>query len=440
MGDQPINIEVVGDSESCRTSAAWLRTLAKGMGDLASTFARTGGQSESFWHGAASDAFRGSMSNARSNASQVEEVASTSAQALSGFAEDLDTVKRRIDQAKQVAAGAGLTVTDKEIQPPDAGPGAGPQTPPGNASPQQLQEHDQAVQQHNAAVAAHHAKVAAFNEVSGTVSEARGKERAAHDALQAATKKQDETLGALKTYGTMALTKSVALVGGLTSASKTLLESSEKNQALATLATALRASPTLPAEADAALKSVQQELFESAYKDGVKRDSLEKIIGKMPEGTRRLFTLNASDVVKKLGGIDKGIPAAFQEGLPVLKRLPIAGTLLTAGTAAIDIHEGKDPVKTTENAVGGTAAAIGVSAGVDGAVAAATAAGLAVPGPGWVAAGTLVLGTAAAYGVGYVVDNYGDQINHAVGSAASSVGDAVGGAAKGVGHFAGDLF
>lgn len=440
MGEQALNIEVVGDSDSCRTNAAWLKSLSHGVGELESAFARTGPQSESFWHGTASDAFRDSMANAKGNASQVVDVASKSGQALSKFADDLDTVKSRMNQAKQVASRAGLTVTDKEIQPPDAGPGAAPQAPTGNVNPEQTEQHAQAVSQHDAAVGAHQAKVAAFNEVSGTVSAARGQERAAHEALQSAVKKHSGTLDTLKTCGKTALQKSVSLTGGLAGASEKLLNSSQKNMAMATLATALRASPSMPAGADGVLKDAQQELFGKAYKDGIDRAGVEKVIGKMPEGVRGALTLNASDITKKAFGIEKNIPGAFQKGIPVLKRIPVVGTALTAGIAGLDISQGKDPVKTTENAVGGTAASMGAMAGVDGAIVAAEAAGLAVPGPGWVVAGGLAVGTAAAYGVGYVVDNYGDQINHAVGDAASATGDAIGSAATGVGHFANDLF
>lgn len=440
MGEQALNIEVVGDSDSCRTNATWLKALAHSVGELESAFGRTGSQSESFWRGAASDAFRGSMSNAKGNASHVGDIAFKAAQALSKFAVDLDTVKSRMNQAKQVASQAGLAVTDNEIQPPDAGPGAAPQAPTGNPSPEQEQQHAQALDQHNAAAGAHQAKVAAFNEISGTVSVARGQERAAHEALQAAVKQHSEVLNELKTYGQIVLQKSVALTGGLAGSSEQLMYSSEKSMKLAVLTTMLRASPTLPAGADGMLKSAQQELFQKAYKDGADHAGVQKVIGRLPEGVRGALKLNASDLTKKALGLDKNMPKAFTKGLPVLKRIPVVGTALTAGFAARDIHDGKDPLKTTESAVGGTAASMGVTAGVEGAVAGAELAGLAVPGPGWVVAGGLALGTAASYGVGYVVDHYGDQINHGVGNAASATGHAIGNAAKGVGHFASDVF
>jgi hypothetical protein len=188
--------------------------------------------------------------------------------ALTRFADELDTVTSRMTQARQVASEAGLVVTDKEILPPAAGPGAAPQAPSGAMSPQQEQRYAALVGQYNAELVAHRSKVAAFDEVTGTVSDARGKERAAHDALLSATKQHSETLDTLRTYGATALSKSVALVGGLAGASQKLLESSERSRLLATLATALRASPTLPAGADGWLKSAQAELFEKVYKDG----------------------------------------------------------------------------------------------------------------------------------------------------------------------------
>jgi hypothetical protein len=249
-----------------------------------------------------------------------------------------------------------------------------------------------------------------------------------------ATKQHSETLDTLRTYGAIALSKSVALVGGLAGASQKLLESSERSRLLATLATALRASPTLPAGADGWLKSAQAELFEKVYKDGFDRAGIEKIIGRIPPNVRQVLNWNFSDLTKWISGIDKGTPSAFQTRLPILKRLPLVGTALTAGTAAFEMNQGGDKLKIAENAVGGTAAAIGVSAGVESLVGSAAVAGMAVPGPGWVVAGTLVLGTAAAYGVGYVVDHYGDQINHSIGSTVGGAAQAVADATRGVGH------
>ena len=170
MPEQALNTEVVGDPASCRSNANWLKSLGHGVDDLQAAFGRTGSQSETFWHGAASEGFRHSMANSKANAQHVADAATKAAQALSKFADELDTVRSRMDQARQVASTAGLKVTDKEIQPPDAGPNAA-QEPEG-------------VDRANTGDADHQAKVAAFNEVSGTISAARGDERAAHEALQ----------------------------------------------------------------------------------------------------------------------------------------------------------------------------------------------------------------------------------------------------------------
>ena len=426
MPEQALNTEVVGDPESCRANATWLKTLAHGVGDLQAAFGRTGSQSETFWHGAASEGFRHSVANSKTNAQHVADAATKVARALSKFADDLDTVRSRMNQARQVASAAGLTVTDKEIQPPGAGPEAAQE--PGGVDGTGTGEAD------------HQAEVAAFNEVTGTIGAARGDERAAHEALQSAVKQQSEVLSTLKTIGQYALQKAVALTGGVVGASDDLLKSAEKSKGLGVLATALRSSPTLPAEANTALRDAQQELFSKWARDGAKRTDIEQVISKIPAPVRNTLKFNLSDVTKKAFQMDKGLPGTLKKDLPVLKRIPVVGTALTATFAARDIHDGKDPVKTTENAVGGTAASMGATAAVEGGIAAAEAAGLAVPGPGWVVAGGLAAGTAAALGVGWVVDNYGDQINHAVGSAASTTGHTIAGAAEDVGHFAGKIF
>jgi uncharacterized protein YukE len=427
MADGPLNIEVLADPATCRASGSGVDDLAKGVGGLGSAFGGTGGSSESFWQGGAGPAFREKMNNAKGNADQVERAAAGAARALKTFADEIDTVKARMAQAKQVASGAGLTVSDTEIQPPGPAPAAPPQGP---VAPQDQAAHDQAS-------AEHQRQVTAFNEAAATVNDARGKERSAHENLKRAASDNSSTLDTLKTTGETVLSKSIALVGGLSGASHKLLQSAEKSQALGTWATAMLVDPSkLSAEQKTALQQLQRTGYAEAAKAGFQKTQIDSMIGKLPGKLRTTLRYNASDLAKSALSLDKDIPDGFQKGIPVLKRLPLVGTAVTGLTTWGDIASGADPAKSVEKAVGGTAAGMAVSSGLEAGVGAAAAAGMAVPGPGWVVAGGIVGGFAAAEGVNYVVDHYGDQINHAAGE----VGHAVGDAGKSVGKFVGNLF
>lgn len=96
----------------------------------------------------------------------------------------------------------------------------------------------------------------------------------------------------------------------------------------------------------------------------------------------------------------------------VLGKVPVVGLGITALGVGYDISQGKDPTK---------AIASGASGFVAGAL--ATAGVAAAGGPvGWgVAAGALV-----GAGVGFVVDQWGDEIASGLGDAADAVGDFVG--------------
>ncbi|QWF80057.1 hypothetical protein HUW46_03472 [Amycolatopsis sp. CA-230715] len=432
MADGPLSIEVLGDPATCHTSATGLEALSKGVGGLASACASTGGSSEAFWHGGAGPAFRGVMANGKANAGQVEQAATTGARALHAFADEINTVKARMSQAKQVASAAGLTVSETEIQPPGPAPGPGPAPLPyGPVLATVQQEHDQATARQQAAVDEYNRRTAAFNEATATVNDARGKERAAHEALQRAANDNTSSIDGLRTTGQTVLSKAVAISGGLSSASHTLLMAADKNRMLGTLASALLVNTDgMDVQQKLALATARRVAYREAAKSGFQQAKVGAVVDKLlPKWAQNTLRANASSELIRLFKLQDGVPEAFQKPLPILKRIPIVGTVVTAGTTAADILVGgADPQKSIAKAVGTTVGGMAVSAGIDVAVGAAATAGLAVPGPGWVLAGTLMAGVGVAEGVGWVVDH------------ADEIGDAVGDAAKAVGDFFGKIF
>lgn len=420
MADGPLNIEVASDPATCRASATAMHELSAGIGGLGDTFGGVSGRS-GFWGGQAGETFRGIVNNARGNCDHVERTAQQLSQGLTVFADEIDTVKSRMAQASQVASTAGLQVTEGMIHPPGPAPGPAPGTPAPNAPPEQAQQHQQAAADHQAAEADHQRKVRAFNEASATVNDARGKERAAIDKLNGLAGQSNDSTSSLTTAARTTLTTSVSLVGGLSAASNTLLKSADKSMHLATLATALRTSPNLTTQEQSQLADAQRKLYTQAAKDGFQEGQLSKVIGKLPNSVKTALSTNLSDVVNAMKNSGTGLPKSLMDDIGGLKRLPVVGTGLTAVLAGVDIANGADPVKTSEKAAGGLAAGAGLSALADFGVTAAIGAGLAVPGPGWVAAGVALGGAAAAYGISEFVDAHGDDINNAVGDAIGSI-------------------
>ncbi|WP_215548291.1 hypothetical protein [Amycolatopsis sp. CA-230715] len=372
------------------------------------------------------------MANGKANAGQVEQAATTGARALHAFADEINTVKARMSQAKQVASAAGLTVSETEIQPPGPAPGPGPAPLPyGPVLATVQQEHDQATARQQAAVDEYNRRTAAFNEATATVNDARGKERAAHEALQRAANDNTSSIDGLRTTGQTVLSKAVAISGGLSSASHTLLMAADKNRMLGTLASALLVNTDgMDVQQKLALATARRVAYREAAKSGFQQAKVGAVVDKLlPKWAQNTLRANASSELIRLFKLQDGVPEAFQKPLPILKRIPIVGTVVTAGTTAADILVGgADPQKSIAKAVGTTVGGMAVSAGIDVAVGAAATAGLAVPGPGWVLAGTLMAGVGVAEGVGWVVDH------------ADEIGDAVGDAAKAVGDFFGKIF
>jgi hypothetical protein len=135
---------------------------------------------------------------------------------------------------------------------------------------------------------------------------------------------------------------------------------------------------------------------------------------------------------KQDGALSKATPTAWSRGVdrlpgwtkstlvknvadvPLLRRVPVVGAFITAGGVGYDIAQGKNPVQSTVS--GGSSLAAG--AAVDTMI--GDPAGL-------------VAGAAVGAGVGFVVDEWGDDIAGAakdVGWAKDKVGGVVGGAAK----------
>ncbi|MFC4005422.1 hypothetical protein ACFS2C_25530 [Prauserella oleivorans] len=114
-------------------------------------------------------------------------------------------------------------------------------------------------------------------------------------------------------------------------------------------------------------------------------------------------------------------------------KFPIVGGVITGIGLGLDIAGGKDPATAVTSGVGGFVAGSLATAGI-------AAAG----GPvGWAVAG----GALVSAGVGFAIEEWGDDVAGMAGDAAdwagdrpSDAGNAIGKAGKAVGDFLGDLF
>ncbi|MER5392696.1 putative T7SS-secreted protein [Saccharopolyspora sp. NPDC002686] len=382
---QSIDTFVAGDIGSCRSTAAWLNSVSGGVHEIGTSLHRARADSESCWSGQAGDAFRNVMKVNGTDADELAEQVTVVKKALEKFADELDTVKRRIDQAREVAASKGLTVTPTTIE----GPGPAPRNParngPGYRSmPAEKRAEIEGVDA--AHLAEHEAKVRAFQDAQMAVDAARRDEKAAHATL-ASSMKIHKTF--LETLSPSSWTSQVSLAASTYSASHTaanaLAARAREEKALAEASRQLLKDPNLPqAERTKALASfLQSSANESA--------------------ATRAAGSNAR--------IDKVIPGPGWAKSAVgysFKGVGITGAAMSALSAYEAIKAGKDPgrVVTTTGAQIATGTAIG-------ALGSALAAGGYVSGA-VATGGVLVAGTVVTAGVGYVVDHHYDDIKDGV--------------------------
>ncbi|MGH3834015.1 MAG: hypothetical protein ACRDRS_26855 [Pseudonocardiaceae bacterium] len=111
-----LDLRVAGDLWSCRDTATQLRSLSSGIIDASTSFHQARGESETLWLGQAGDAFRDRIGPIATSTNQIADRTLEVSQGLHAFADDLSTVRSRMDQAREVATAAGLTVNGDTIE------------------------------------------------------------------------------------------------------------------------------------------------------------------------------------------------------------------------------------------------------------------------------------------------------------------------------------
>lgn len=335
---------------------------------------------------------------------------------LRTYADDFDTVKSRMDQARSVAKKAGLTVTANTIHEPGSAP-AKPISVDEDSSAHQKAIHDRAVTaQHDYAK-----KVKAYNEVSKTILDARAKHRTAIAKLtkfgQGQLKKSPFTIAEVTTGLAGEVAKRTS---AYRQAAKGLQEGVDNARRYAEP----RAGRSLRAQARSDALRIGREMNQQATSDKALATRTAKMVDKLPGWAKSTLKTNLDFGAAK--NADE-IGNKFLRGSTKLAgKLPVVGLGISAVSTGVDIASGKDWKKSVasngSSFVAGSLATAGVAA---------------AGGPvGWgVAAGAL-----AGAGVGYVVDRWGDDIGHGLENAAGAVGDSAKKTAGAVGDFFGSIF
>ncbi|MGH8572150.1 MAG: hypothetical protein ACREX8_06190, partial [Gammaproteobacteria bacterium] len=166
-----LNTELQGDPAACRETGEWMMRVATGTFDAATVLHEVRGRTHECWRGEAATGFEEHIGRGGREADQLAREIERTGRALIAFSEDLDTAAARLQQAREVAAAAGLTITPHSIEPP----------------PTVILPAEPTTPQHFAAVDAYQTQVRAWDEAFQTVNLARGVELAAHERLAAAT-------------------------------------------------------------------------------------------------------------------------------------------------------------------------------------------------------------------------------------------------------------
>lgn len=384
----PLNIHVAADTARMWDVAWALRRVGRALEQARAQVDRASAFSSDGWNGGAADGFRSATARVSASVDFWSGNHVGMATELERAGERLQRVKQQMHHARAIADGAGLVTTDRTIADPGPGVPAPRRPPPGSAV---TTADGQVYANDLAALDAHQHKVRAYHQAAKVVAAARADEKTALDYLSSFA--NDVAEGSPFTIAD--------LVTGVAGAS---IEKTSKYRKIARHHASraarwdrLARSPHLGTNnrVKATMAKIHHQVDE--------KTALRKTTGLLARTTDDLSPGTKTFLTRRLAG-----------------RLPIVGTAITVFQAGIEIRQGADPVQT------------GFSAGAS--LASGMAVGAAIGGPVGAVAGAVV-----SVGVGYVVDEWGDEFGQGVQDAAGAVGAGVSDTADAVGDYVGDL-
>ncbi|GAA4861396.1 alpha/beta hydrolase [Saccharopolyspora cebuensis] len=184
-----LNTWVAGDPAAMRGYAEQVHLLGTNTERVATGQHQVRTAAAAAWEGQASEAFQRWATEQAGGGDTLAELFVATARAVEAWSDEIDTVRARMEQAKQVAAEGRLMVLGDLIHPPAA---ARPE-PTGMPSA----ELPRTAAEAEAARARRAAQESAFAEARATVEQARGLERAAHEKLVHALNEAKDALQGL---------------------------------------------------------------------------------------------------------------------------------------------------------------------------------------------------------------------------------------------------
>lgn len=368
----PLDILVLAEPQEVRNTADWLRGIASSSESGTSQVHSVRSASEGDWQGAAGDAMRAKLEELGKRGDGVADLIRALAGALVVYADEMDTVRRRMNDAREIATREGLTVTAAEILDP----------PSWSADPSKAGPGYNVVQNepdHAAKVADRQRKIDAYHAASQSVTAGRETQDQAESALNSFLSGQLD-----KAWVTAPVAFS-GWAGVQIKANQTWTAAAENNGKIAAMADEAMKDPKVPAATRKALIGVYAQYKTDAENrpTGSAADSKSaRALGKMPTWAQKILSSGVGNEHFKLGGV---------------------GGILTGVSIGQDIYQGKDAGKSIgTNAVGTGASVIaGGAASIAGGSAVLT---VGVP---------LVVGTVVTTGAGWVYDEIASGKNSA---------------------------
>jgi len=393
MTGQALNTTVNGSAGTCREVATALGQLYDAAYQASGELRTALTTADATWRGPAHDAFADQINQVRPDIDALSDRAFKVQWALNDFADSLDAILARMDDALAKATAGGLEVDGPFIVSPTP-PGPAPLLPTGPCGTAQAQrimdQNQQAIAQHNQVIADYNAKVAVYNEAKAIVTTARTMEANAHNALQqvvgAASQavRNDMTKIAFTTAG-----QARGFVGTMENTRRLAQDQADrlKTQAEFYRNFALGKQVDDPIWAKALLARSAQ-MADDGGKLETRAQQFEQWVKTVPESTRKALTAypGQSKAEKLSTHTDETkLPAGAGR---IARSLPYVGGMITATSEAVGALKGE---QSWERAAADTGAAI--AGGAAGGALVGAIAGSAF-GPG----GTLILGIMGGFG------------------------------------------
>ncbi len=400
----PLNLKVDGEPESIRASAQWLSTVEGKIHTAGTQAHQVRSESETVWPSEAGESFRGGMSQL---APKVDDVATDHAdmcRELNRHADELSTAKKRLADARDHAVQAGLQIHGDEILEPGPEPISPAPLPSDKpATPEQEKAHAAGTQ----AQSAFAQKVRAYQECSQTVDDAR--------------KKENSSLGVLNRFLSGLAEKSpfnvadvmTGLAGAVSARTSSFRAAATEIASSGKLESAgrLMHSPNLGLQHQtraAAIHATHSVNMAESNRQATATKTAQ-YVDKLSPRTKAVLQAGLNGKINPAQVGNKFLRGATKVG----SKLPVIGLGIAGLGVGYDVGvAGKDPTTSIASNVGGWATGAGASALV-----------LAAGGPvGW----AVGIGAVASIGVGFAVEEWGDDVAGAAGDAADAVGGFVG--------------